>query len=324
VKVQIHPQNINYPTDAKLLNSSREASEAIIDELYEQGRDLWSVKPRTYRRKARDKWLDFSKSRKKSGTKKIRKQLKAQLSYMKRNLGHIEDMFEGLLAVGRKIELSNQNRKKLYVISEIYRQQKEMYESNRRSIESRIVSLSQPWVRPIVRGKAGKAVEFGAKINISLSEQMVIIDRASFDNFNEGVDLIEQLKSYKARYGYYPEYALADKIYLTRENRKFMKSNNIKHTGPPLGRPREVNKTDKAKNRKKNNERNHVEAKIGQGKLKYGWDLVRTKTMDTSLCSIHMIALAMNMATLLKKSFLLIWRWVSFIIVQHNSCLIRI
>ena len=59
---------------------------------------------------------------------------------------------------------SEQNR--LTVIQKVYEQQKYMYDNRTHSVPDRIVSLSQPWVRPIVRGKAGKPVEFGAKLDI--------------------------------------------------------------------------------------------------------------------------------------------------------------
>jgi len=49
----------------------------------------------------------------------------------------------------------------------MYQQQLWMYENEKHSIAQRIVSLSQLHVRPIVRGKAGKPVEFGAKISAS-------------------------------------------------------------------------------------------------------------------------------------------------------------
>jgi len=310
------PQNITYPTDTKLLNHSRELSESIIDELYEQLRDEIPVKLRTYRIEGRKKWLAFSKSRKPT-KKTIRKQKKAQLGYLKRNLNHIDRMLSLLLKSDKPILMTEQLRKKMYVISELYRQQQEMYAKKSNKIKDRIVSISQPWVRPIVRGKAGSPVEFGAKINLSLTEGMVLVDYSSFDAFNEGSGLIEQLEGYKVRFGYYPEYALVDKIYLTRNNRNYMKINEIKHTGSILGRPRAIDKQTKSKNRKKNNERNHIEGKIGQGKQRFGWDKLRTKTAGSSLCAINLIALAMNMLVLLKTNILLVFTTIeSFMTIE--------
>ena len=321
IDATVIPQNITYPTDTKLLNHSREISETIIDHLYKQSRDLWTTKPRTYRWEARNKWLQFSKSRKPK-KKTIGKQLKAQLSYLKRNLNHIDKMISLLLKSGRPISLKENLRKKMYVISEIYRQQQQMYDDRSKKIADRIVNVAQPWVRPIVRGKAGSPVEFGPKINLSLSEKLVMVDYSSFDAFNEGVGLIDQLKSYKERFGYDPEYALVDKIYLTRANRKYMKDRGIKHTGSSLGRPKEIDKNQKNKMKKKNNERNHIEGKIGQGKQKFGWDMLRTKTVPSSLCAINMIALTMNMLSLLKMGFLVNYSKISVLIEALTKHLI--
>lgn len=316
IDATVIPQNITYPTDAKLLNHSREISEAIIDELYEQLREVMTTKPRTYRREARVSWLGFSKSRKPK-RKTILKQLKKQLGYLKRNLKYIDTMQLSILESGESIVLSEGLRKKLYVISEIYRQQQEMYTDKRKRISDRIVNVSQPWVRPIVRGKAGHAVEFGAKINLSLTEKLAIVDQSSFDAFNESLGLVTQLEGYKKLFGYYPEYALVDKIYLTRNNRKFMKDKGISHTGSPSGRPRPISKEIKAKLKNKNNERNHVEGKFGQGKQKFGLDNLRTKTKASSYCAINLIVLAMNLLALLEKSLRIIFDNTVSIIKDH-------
>lgn len=70
-------------------------------------------------------------------------------------------------------------------------------------IEDRIVSLSQPHIRPIVRGKARKPVDFGAKLSASGFEGYVFLDRMSCDNFNESGDLKAQIEAYYAFTGYY-------------------------------------------------------------------------------------------------------------------------
>jgi len=94
-----------------------------------------------------------------------------------------------------------------------------MYINGVKRVDNRIVSISQPHIRPIVRGKAGKAVEFGAKISLSLVDGFSFIDNLSWDSFNESKDLIPQIEKYKKRLGYYPASVHADKIYQTRENR---------------------------------------------------------------------------------------------------------
>lgn len=318
IDATVVPQDITYPTDTKLLNHARQISEKIIDVLYGHKSSLWKAKPRTYRVEAKNKWLSFSKKRK-PNKKAIKHQRKSDLGYLRRNLRHIDEMMEKLLKNNIKIEIAEVLRKKMYVISEVYRQQYYMYNQKSKKIKDRIVSIAQPWVRPVVRGKAGSAVEFGAKINISVTEKMTRVDQSSFDAFNESVYLKEQIEGYKDRYGYYPSYALVDKIYLTRANREYLKSHRIKHTGPGLGRPPKDKKRTSAKMKKKGNERNHVEGKIGQGKRKFGMNLLRTKTKQTSYCAIHLIILAMNMLALQKRAFCFFYKLLKSVIEKYDT-----
>jgi len=75
------------------------------------------------------------------------------------------------------------------MVCELYRQQKGMLDSRTHTCEDRIVSLRQPHVRPIVRGKAGKRFEFGQKLALSVVNGLTFIERQSFNNFNEGITL---------------------------------------------------------------------------------------------------------------------------------------
>ncbi|MEE4261095.1 MAG: transposase [Desulfobacteraceae bacterium] len=97
--------------------------------------------------------------------------------------------------------------------------------------------LTAPHVRPIKRGKAGAPTEFGAKISVSLIDGFSFVDRISWDAYNESADLMEQIEAYRRRFGCYPQSVHADKIYRTRDNRKFCKKHGIRLSGPPLGRP---------------------------------------------------------------------------------------
>jgi IS5 family transposase len=102
----------------------------------------------------------FSKNRR-PNKKLPRKTVRSQLGYLNRNLKYIDKIFRVLQQKGEGIVLDGRLRKKMYVISETYRQQKIMYDDRRKKISDRIVNVAQPWVRHIVRGKAGSAVELG-------------------------------------------------------------------------------------------------------------------------------------------------------------------
>jgi transposase, IS5 family len=92
----------------------------------------------------------------------------------------------------------------LLVVTEVYRQPTRMYENESNRIDNRIVSITQPHIRPIVRGKAGKPVELLAKLSVSCFDQYVFLDHLSWDNFNESGDLKTQIQEYKNLTGYYP------------------------------------------------------------------------------------------------------------------------
>jgi hypothetical protein len=300
VDATVAPQHIGYPTDTNLLQKARLYSEALIDKLY-QGSQLWGKKPRTYRRQAHKEYLAFSKKRRVSA-KEIRRQRRKQLQYLRRNLGHINQMLDLLKQEQEPVNWDSQDWRRFWVLQELYRQQDILHKDARKQIEDRIVNIAQPYVRPIKRGKAGKDTEFGAKLNVSETEGFLRIDQISFNNFNEGICLQQQVEDYKRLYGYYPELVLADRAYLNRENRNYLKSKDIRHSGAPLGRPPEMSAHQKLRRKKEQNKRSEIEGKFGQGKSKYGLDDIKTKLMDTSYACVGLIMLALNIIKMGKEA----------------------
>ncbi|MFM7561333.1 IS5 family transposase, partial [Cylindrospermopsis raciborskii] len=252
------PADISYPTDLELLNQARKYTESIIDILYIFLKVKNSNKPRTYRERARKDYLLVVK-KKRVKVSERRQAIKKQLQYIKRNLAHIEQ----LVNAGASLQkLSKRQYKMLLVVSEVYRQQLWLHENEKRSIEDRIVNLSQPHIRPIVRGKAAKNTEFGAKFSASCFDGYVFLDHISWNNFNESGDLKSQVEAYKNYTGYYPESLHVDKIYRTRENRSWCQERGIRISGSPLGRPpKNVTPSMKKQAREDEGIRNHIEGK---------------------------------------------------------------
>jgi len=309
------PADITFPTDVKLLNEAREKTEEIIDCMHATliGKQ---PKPRTYRKKARKDYLALIKQ-KSPGYKKIRKAIRKQLGYVGRNLKTIERMVsEGLLPyLGKRLY------RLLLVSQELYRQQLWMYQNKCHRIENRIVSLYQPHVRPIVRGKAHAPVEFGAKVSISLVEGFSFVDVLSWDAYNESGDLQGQIESYHGRYGFYPESVHADKIYRTRDNRRYCKERGIRFSGPPLGRPKQVTESNKEElqaikrqQRQDEIDRIPVEGKFGQGKRRFTLARIMAKLAETSEAVIMVSFIVMNLEKILSSILLcLLGAW-------HKAC----
>lgn len=301
------PADIRYPTDMSILNEARHNTENFIDFLYMNFRSKFEDKPRDYRNIAHKEFIAYTKKRKPRSNVR-RKAIRKQLGYLKRNIDYIE----GMLTIIDQLDFTSYDfivtaqieklTKRHEIIQKVYSQQLYLYENRVTSVPDRIVSISQPHIRPIVRGKAGKAVEFGAKISLSLIDGFSFIDHLSWDSFNESKDLIPQIEKYRERFGYYPASVHADKIYQTRENRKFCKDNGIRITGKSLGRPLIKTEENKEKLDEENKQRYQddidriaIEGRFGVAKRRYGLDLIKSKLKETSETDIHLSIFVLNL-----------------------------
>ncbi len=280
------PVYIRYPQDISLLNEAREKLETII---YRFCKSYYLPLPRRYRKRARKDYLAFAKSKKHSA-KKIRKALRKQLGYVARDLRYLEEfMSDGYAILNKEIGI-------YLIICSLYEQQKYMYDNKVHSVDHRIVSISQPWIRPIVRGKVKAPVEFGAKFDLSLdSEGYGRIEKISFEAYNESTCLIEAVERFKERTGFYPERVLADQIYRTRVNRNYCKEHGIRLSGPKLGRPTINAKVDKKQEYQDNTDRIEVERAFSLSKRCYGMDCITTKLEETQLTSIALSVFVTNL-----------------------------
>jgi len=313
------PADIRFPTDLSLLNEAREKTECIIDVLWEHRSNKNHVqkKPRTYRKRARKDFIVVIKKQQ-DKNKYNRNGVRKQLGYLGRNLKHIKRLSNDIsLTV-----LSKHLYRSLLVINELYRQQKEMYDHKEHRVSDRIVSITQPHVRPIIRGKAGKKVEFGAKVSASSCSGYTTVDRISWDAYNESEDLKMQAEKYRKRFGCYPQSIHADKIYRNRENRKWCKKHHIRLSGPPLGRPQKITaenyhemKRQKVITFQDEIDRIDIEGRFGHSKRRYGLDRVMAKLTITSECVISLVFLVMNLEKILRDLF-----WLLFYSVLSTLC----
>ena len=272
-----------------LLNDAREKLEELIDHLYRQ--DLHPVKPRTYREVARKTYLQTAQKKNKSH-KVIRKANRCQLNYVRRDIAAVNNLLDVYEQNNLKFPLDQKQQKYFWVVQTLYLQQKQMHDTNTHSIEHRIVTIHQPHVRPIVRGKAQAKVEFGSKIHLSVINGITFLDELSWDAFNEGNHMMEYIQKYHKRLGYYPREVLADQIYCTRANRADLKALGIKLIAKPLGRPSAMSIHVSP------GERNPIEGKIGQAKTGYGLNRIKARLKGTSESWIATIILVLNLVKL--------------------------
>ena len=297
------PSNIRYPQDFSLLNEAREKLEAIVDRFC---KDHALKKPRMYRKEARKNYLALAKTKKKSKSK-IRSTIRKQLGYVKRDLGYIDGYLKsGYELTGKEVSL-------LDTIRLLHEQQEYMYKNDTHSVENRIVSISQPYLRPIVRGKVTTPVEFGAKFDLSVDENGYgRIENLSFDPYNESTCLQKAVENYKERTGHYPERVLVDQIYRTRDNRSYCKLKGIRLSGPKLGRPSKDNEYDKAIEYKDNVDRIEVERSFSLSKRCYGMDLIKTKLEETTMATIALSVFVTNLFKIQSRIFFeLLCQWIN-------------
>ena len=292
------PADIAYPTDINLLNEAREKLEMLIDILFALC-PILLLKPRTYREVARKDYLQFI-LQKKPKHEVIRAAIEQQLKYVCRDLKHIDN----LITIVPIDALKNYQQTWLETIRLLYEQQLYMFENNTHTVENRIVSIGQPHVRPIKRGKARNPYEFGAKVSISLVDGYSFIDQLNWNSFNEESQLIPAVEAYFKHNGFYPEKILADQIYRNKTNRAYCKGLGIRLSGPRLGKSsKEANSDESQFQAKDSADRNAVEGKFGEGKRKYGLGRVMARIKESCETVISLAFLCMNLKRKLRTLF---------------------
>lgn len=291
------PVNITYPTDTKLLNRAREWVVKVIGVM--RKRFKIQEKVRTYCRVARVVYVGFQKKRRKTKAQ-IRLMRGKLLRYLRRNLRQLEELLRGY---GERLKQKEREflRRRLGVVRAMYDQQWEMWKTRAKTVKDRIVSLHLPHIRPIVRGKEGREVEFGPKALLSWVDGFCFLDRLAFDAYNEGVHLWGSLERYKKRFGKYPQCATGDGIFGNRENRTQLKALGIRSGFKALGRAAQDHVNKQWFREKQRLRSSRMEGIIGHGKSHFGLDRILYRIADGEEMWVRMGLLAMNLSTALKR-----------------------
>lgn len=292
------PADIKYPADWNIVYDALGVSESLIDQYRAKFPGLGD-RPRTKRKLYRKRFLEVAKHPK---AKKVNKRscMRFLLNSLNRNLGFLQQYLE-------KVGIPNEKMGDLLnIIQQVYSQQYQMWSTKTHKVENRIVNVFQPHVRPIIRGKAGRNVEFGAKITISTQDGFTRLTRLSWDAYNEESDLQTVCEWYFKKYGYYPEAVLVDKLFRNKKNRLYCKERGIRMSGKPLGRPPKADSPDTTSQDAINDnaQRNAVEGKFGQCKRRFGLDRVMARRKDCSETVIAMGIIVANLQRWLDELFL--------------------
>ena len=284
-----YESGIRYPTDVKLL---WECCEKVYAIMQRERKLLRMRKSRCNFERKKKMFLHYQKMRKKSRRKekKLRKQL---LKFLLRLINLYNN-----LSVKHKIILSNRKDHRMKVIAKVYEQQhKKAYGAKDEKIKDRIVSLYKPYVRPIVRGKEVKPVEFGAKVNKLQVDGISFIEYLSFDNFNETTRYAEGVFLQRRLFGKCTHQS-ADAIYATNKNRTYASAQHIQTNFVPKGKQK-TEHTEQAKQMRTilNRQRSTVlEGSFGNEKNHYLLQKSRARTKTTDICWIFFGMMTANIS----------------------------
>lgn len=289
-----YESGIRYPTDIKLL---WESCETIYDLIQESRKKLRLRKSRMNFQKQRTAFMNYQKLRKKS-KRKEKKLRKFLLKLLRRLL----DSFH-LLSEQNGLVLSNRKKKRLLTIIKVYEQQHQRaYGPADAVIEDRIVSLSKPYVRPIVRGKESKPVEFGPKVNKLVVDGISFIDHLSFDAFNESTRYKEGIFLQRKYFGKCTHHS-ADAIYATNENRKYAHAQGIQTNFIPKGKQKMeyIEQSEKIRAILNKNRSTVLEGSFGNEKNHYMLNKSRARTEQTEIAWIFFGMMTCNASIIGKR-----------------------
>ena len=298
----VFPANITHPNDVKLLNAVREYLCKTILDVKNSIDPFRNV--RTYKRVARKVYLTFQKTKRK--TKKfIRKQRKKMIQYVNRNINQLDTLLAEaktqIIQEGSTLKQWSYDQivNKLNVAKTILEQQMHMATTKGRKVSNRIVSFHWPEIRPMVRGKEGKCVEFGPKAHVALVDGYELLDHAQFDSFHEGIRLEESLNKHLDRFDSLPTIVLADQLYSNRDNRALLKekeiSHSFKHVGRPSNETRAAQRKRKTQFKKRQGQRNHIEAMFGHLKKRFNLNRLTWTVPDGATMQIQLGLIAANL-----------------------------
>ena len=170
---------------------------------------------------------------------------------------------------GSSLRYTQDYHKHLSIIRKVLVQEKEMFEGQK--VSDRIVNINRHYVRPIVRGKGIKSVEFGAKVNNIQIDDISFIEHLSFKAFNEGIRLKVRCMA-------------ADSIYANNANRKFCTKYGISTSFVRKGRAARDESLRKVLRSELSKERaTRLEGSFGTQKQHYSLSRIKARNRKTEI-----------------------------------------
>ncbi len=269
-----YESEVRYPTDQKLLWESIHWTHHQMKILC---KSLKIKLPRTKYIKWKKRYIGYSKTRRKTykNRRKLTRSLLWLLEKINKELDFIEKQYD--------FEMTELYYNRRRIIRKIQKQQKQYFKTAIPP-KDRIVSISKSYLRPIVRGKEIKRVEFGAKVNKLQIDGINFIEHISFNAFNEGTRFKNTIYKAQGLTKTKVKIAGADAIYATNKNRVFATSNKIQTDFKPKGKPSKHRKQQIQLAKIITKERaTRLEGSFGKEKEHYHLKKIKAKTKKTEI-----------------------------------------
>lgn len=298
----VTPSNISYPTDVSLLEKVRQKAVKYLETAKELGAKTY----RTYKRTAKKVFVQYQKIR--HHTIHTRRRVQKQLrQFAQRNIQQLKEAVHNIQSATKntssqtadlidktKKQFTKETQKFLDTASKILTQQKDIYQEI--PVKERIVSVNQPHIRPMVRGKYPIEVEFGPKILLNLKNNFLFLEHLSFNNTSDSQLLDISIKGYQERFGSLPTQLAADRGFWSKENRQLAENYAIKKIAIENKGKSSYLKGKPFRERLRRL-RCSIEAKISLAKRKYGLDRIRYTMPQGEEMWVRLGLIAMNLKT---------------------------
>jgi hypothetical protein len=266
---------IRFPTDVKLL---WESVDWVYGQLKTIVKSLRGRMPRSKYAKQRGHYYSYCRKRKRRSSD-TRVLIRSLLHLLNKLIGLLE---ETIRANASRLEFRSLFHKRLSTIRRVLQQQTARFQG--REVKGLIVSIDKSYIRPIVRGKENKRVEFGAKVNTIQVDGINFIEKLSFEAFNEGIRIPECINKHQQLFRQRVSLLAADRIYATNYNRKYCSKRNITTSFIRKGRAGSWEEQNQQVRNLLNKERaSRLEGSFGTEKQHYSLGRIKARTKKTEI-----------------------------------------
>jgi len=281
---------IRFPTDVKLL---WECCQWVFEkQLFAYCQKEGIKRPRSKYREQAVKQLAYNRRKKKS-YKQTRSRIKSLLYLLSKGLKQLK-------AVKKERPLPVSYFVTLPTVERILEQQQYLFDHPGSRVENRIVSLHKPYVRPIKRGKENKPTEFGMKLHKVQIDGVNLIDKMSFDNFNECTRLQSCVEAHEKQFGACHRLG-ADQIYATNANRSFLTPKGILTCFPKKGKDNSTKEEKAVRSQIGKTRATRLEGSFGNEKNHYGLRKIKALREGTEYVWVFFGMMTANAVMLSKR-----------------------